>query len=226
MTDLHIHAGAPSPRWQRRKKARPAEILDAAFSAFVDRGFAATRLEDVAKLAGCTKGTIFLYYESKEELFKAVIRSSIVPALERAEQIIAQHQGSARELLTAILRARFEGMTRTRLSGLPKLIFGEAGNFPDLARFYHDEVVARSQAMFERALRLGIASGEFRADLDVPYVARATTAPLIVAALWMHSFAPHAACHIDPERYFAAYLDVLFRGIASPDAPASETPHA
>lgn len=203
------------PRWHRRKEDRPAEILDAALHEFVARGFSAARLEDIARRAGCTKGTIFLYFDNKEELLKALVRETIVPLLEHAEQIVETHQGTARELLEKLLRARWAAMQDSRLSGLPKLVFAEAGNFPEVAKFFHDEVIARSHATVKLALQLGIDKGEFR-PMDTGNVARVAFAPMLIASLWKHSFAkcnPEA----DPVAYFEASLDVLLHGIERTD---------
>lgn len=201
------------PRWHRRKEARPAEILDAALEEFGARGFAAARLEDIARRAGCTKGTIFLYFQSKEDLLKELTRHVVVPRLELAEQIVEQHEGSMRELLEKLLRSRWETMTTSAVSRMPKLIFAEAGNFPDLARFYHQEVIARSHALVERVLRAGIERGEFR-DMDVANVARAAVAPILMGAMWKHSFAPHLPEVADMQPFFETSLDLLLRGIA------------
>src|SRR6187549_559455 len=130
------------PRWQRRKEARPAEIVAAALDVFVERGFAATKLEEVARRAGVTKGTVYLYFESKEALFKAVVRETIVPIFARGEQMVAEHQGSSADLLTQLMRKWWERIGETSLSGIPKLMMAEAGNFPALARFYYDEVIS------------------------------------------------------------------------------------
>jgi len=208
----------PAPRWRRRKEARPGEILSSALDSFVDRGFQATRLEDVARQAGCTKGTIFLYYPGKAELFKAAVREAVLPMLEAAEQMVETHQGSSRDLLEALLRQRWNVMLQTRLSGLPKLMFAEAGKFPDLARFYHDEVIHRSHALLTRVLEQGVQRGEFR-PLDAANTARLALAPIMVAAIWRHSFAEVVEPAIDPEAFFAVALDHLFRGIAA-EAPA------
>jgi AcrR family transcriptional regulator len=207
---------ASEPRWQRRKEDRPAEILDAALAEFTARGFALARLDDIARRAGVTKGTIFLYFESKEELFKAVVRKNVLPLIQQAESMVDHHEGSPRELLLQLMRARWETVVKSELSALPKLVFSEAGNFPDLARFYYDEIIARSHAIHERVLRAGIAAGEFR-EMDVKYVARSIMAPVMVAALWKHSFQLHGWSEIDPERYFEAALDVLMAGIARHD---------
>ncbi len=203
----------PEPRWHRRKEDRPAEILDAALHEFVSRGFAATRLEDIAKRAGCTKGTIFLYFASKEELLKALVRENVLPRIQDAEALVERHEGTYRELLEKLLRARWDTIVNTRLSGLPKLMFAEAGNFPELAQFHYDEIIARSHALISRVLRAGIERGEFR-EHDVDSVARLAITPILVASLWKHSYAHLPHTNIDRERYFDAALDVLMRGIA------------
>jgi len=214
MTSTPESESPAGPRWHRRKEARPTEILDAALEEFVVKGFAAARLDDIARRAGCTKGTIFLYFPTKEELLKATVREYVVPRIQIAEQTVDQHQGPVRELLEKVLRARWEGLTNTRLSGLPKLVFSEAGNFPDLARFYHDEVVARSQAVIVRILELGVARGEFR-PIDVNSVALACVSPMLMASMWKHSFAPCAPRFADADAFFDTSLEILLRGIAA-----------
>src|SRR5437016_10730357 len=109
MTDFIQAAGSQSqgPRWHRRKQARPSEILDAAKSEFVERGFAAARLEDIARRAGVTKGTVYLYFESKEALFKAMATQAVIPAVEASEELARTHRGSPRELVERLLRMRW-----------------------------------------------------------------------------------------------------------------------
>ena len=204
------------PRWRRRKAARPAEILVAALDSFVDQGYEASRLEDIARKAGCTKGTIFLYYASKAELFKAAVREAMGPMLLAAEQTVEGHRGGARELLEALLRQRWQAMTHTRLSGIPKLMFTEGGKFPELARFYHDEIIERSHVLLTRVLELGVEGGEFR-PMDTANVARVSIAPILLAAVWRHSFAAVVERQIEPEPYFETALDLLLRGIARGD---------
>lgn len=201
-----------APRWRRRKESRPGEILTAALDTFVERGYESARLEDIARRAGCTKGTIFLYYESKAELFKAVIRDVMVPLLRESEQIIEQHQGSSRELLEKLLRLRWERATASRLSGLAKLLFAETERYPDLARFYYDEIHSQSQGLLRRVFDTGVTRGEFRA-LDGESFARAAIAPIIFASIWRHSFGPVVEQALDSEAYFKTTLDILFTGI-------------
>jgi AcrR family transcriptional regulator len=205
------------PRWHRRKEERPAEILDAALHEFAARGYAAARLDDIAHRAGCTKGTIFLYFANKEELFKALVRDVVLPGIEQAEALAEKHEGTSMELLRELMKARWRMMVDSRSSALPKLMFTEAGTFPELARFYIEEVGARGHAVVNRVLRQGIERGEFR-DVDTEMVAKVASAPLLVAALWKHSFQPHCNVALDSERYFDAALDLLLAGLAAPAA--------
>src|SRR5690349_8766613 len=150
------------PRWRRRKDARPKELLDSAVAVFIERGFARTRMQDVARRAGVTKGTLYLYYPSKDELFKAVVRQTVLAAVETAEQIVAAHKGTMRELLGLLVRNYWDSVAVAGLGGIPRLVMAEADLFPELARFYFDEVVRRRRRLFAGVLERGVKSGEFR----------------------------------------------------------------
>eukprot|EP01034_Spumella_vulgaris_P032775 gene32775-40456_t len=140
------------PRWERRKDARPQELLEAALELFVERGFAATRLEDVARRAGVSKGTLYLYFENKEELFKAVVRATIGQAIGQAELDLAASDAPSAALLKEMLMRWWGQVGATKLAGITKLMMAESGNFPELVRFYEDEVVARGNALLVRVL--------------------------------------------------------------------------
>ena len=218
-----VPAPPDAPRWQRRPEERPTEILSAALDSFVERGFTATRLEEVAKRAGVSKGTLYLYFDSKDALFKAVIRENIVANLERAEQQVEAWEGPSRELLAELFHGWWRTLHESRLTGLPKLMFSEAANFPDLARFYFDEVVERGRRLFARVLERGIARGEFR-PLDVPYTVRVIMAPVVMALISKHSL---VKCHIDAmdyDRHLEALIDIVLNGVVA--APGKERAHA
>jgi AcrR family transcriptional regulator len=201
------------PRFERRKDARPGEILDAALELFVEKGFAATRLEDVAQRAGVSKGTVYLYFDSKEDLFKAVIRSGMVRAIEEAEKLVAGFEGSSADLLRQIYAGWWQNIGGTKLSGIPKLMISEAQNFPELARFYYDEVIQRGSRLFARALERGVARGEFR-PVNVDYAVRALIAPLIMRAILEHSFLPCAGPEdFDVPAYFEHTLGLVLDGL-------------
>lgn len=203
------------PRWERRKEARPQELLDAALDHFVERGFAATRLDDVARAAGVSKGTLYLYFSSKEDLFKAVVQESVIPLLGEAEGMIERFDGNSEALFRTIVAIWWEKMGRTRLSGLPKLMMAEAGNFPELARFYQEEVIDRAENMVKTILKRGMASGEFR-NVELEFTPRILIAPVIMIMMWKHS---NGVCQVDPEKlgsYLDFYIDMALRSILIP----------
>ena len=129
------------PRWERRKESRPAELLAAALELFVERGYAAARLDDVAARAGVSKGTLYLYFDSKEALFKALVRENIVALLDRFRAEIAESDAPSGELIGRFMQTWWSSFGGTRLGGIAKLMVADAGNFPEVARFFHDEVI-------------------------------------------------------------------------------------
>jgi len=203
-------------RWRRRKEARPAEILAAALDVFRARGFAAARLEDVAAKAGVSKGTLYLYFPGKEALFKALVREAVLPNIERAEALASTHPGPAsailRELLTnfGLLMA-----TDDRVSAFPKLMIAEAGNFPELARFYLHQVIRRGMRLMAGVVKRGIETGEFRA-VDPAAAARLAVAPILFLALWRHSFAAFDSSAPKPRRIVETHVQVFLAGLAAP----------
>ena len=201
----------PTLRWRRRKEARPAEILTAALACFKERGFARTRLEDVATKAGVTKGTVYLYYTNKEELFKAVVRSELAPNVARLEKLLAE-PGSAAVLLERIIRFWAEDIAPSPLSVIPKIIFGEAGNFPDLARFFLEAVPCRMRRLLASVLRRGIDGGEFR-PVDIDHVVYCIIGPLILSVLWQHSLGPYDDQPLDVQAVCRAHLDLILHGL-------------
>lgn len=203
-----------SPRWQRRADERPQELLDAALAVFVERGFAAARLDEVARRAGVSKGTVYLYFSGKEDLLKALVESAIVPELENVEALARAHAGSSRELLIAMVGAMWRSIALSPLSGIPKLMLAEAGNFPELARYFLEAVIQRHWAALRRVLEEGMERGEFR-RLPSDLAVRIFIAPMMMAVFWKHSFMPLEATPLDMERYFAVALDMTLAGIAA-----------
>jgi AcrR family transcriptional regulator len=209
----------PPPRWQRRKDARPSEILAAALEEFVEHGYAATKLEDVARRAGITKGTLYLYFESKDALFRAVVRETIVPLLASAEQMVDDHTGSPQQLLRRLVLQWWEALSAAGLAGIPKLVMSEATNFPELAQFWFDEVVQRGRQIFAQVLRGGIDSGAFR-SVDVDQAVRMILAPVLMAAIWKHSFQACEREGFPVEPYLETSIAIYLRGIAAGPAEA------
>ncbi len=212
-TDPAAPAVGREPRWHRRKEARPAEILAAALEMFVEHGYAATKLEDVARRAGVTKGTMYLYFDSKEALFKEVVRTSLVSSIERGEQMVEAHAGSARELLEALLRLWLEALRESRSLGIPKLMVAEATNFPELSRFYYEEIVRRGHRLIGRVIQRGIDHGEFR-PVNVPYAVRLAVAPILLTAIMQHSLYACTGEKVDIHALMDLHIELFLRGLA------------
>ena len=206
-----------TPRWERRKQARPHELMSAALELFVERGYAATRLEDVARRAGVSKGTLYLYFPSKEDLFKAVVREGMVPVLERGEQVARAHAGAHSDLLRELVKGWWELIGSTPYGGIPKLMFAECRNFPEIGRFYYTEVIRRGHALLEGVVRRGIRQGEFR-SLEPELVTRLLIGPVVLLAIWRHSFEFCDGQQLDPDRYLDQHIDLLLGGLRA-DAP-------
>lgn len=207
----------PKPRWERRKDARPQEVLAAALDLFVERGFASTRLEDVARCAGVSKGTLYLYFASKEELFKAVVRASIVPIIGEAEDTIAHFDGPSDQLMRTVILGWWQRSGECKTSGIPKLIMAEAGNFPDIASFYKDEVINRGSRMIASMLERAIARGEFR-PVNVAAMTQVLIAPMLMLMTWKHSVGPCDHADLDPHTFLATFLDMALHGLSAPAA--------
>jgi AcrR family transcriptional regulator len=202
------------PRWQRRKDARPDEIIQAALEVFAESGFAATKLEDVARKAGVTKGTIYLYFENKEALFKALIRGTIVPVIAQGEEIAQAFTGSARDLFEKLVREYWRLVGETSLSSIPRLMIAEAGNFPQLARFYYEEVVTRGHRLMAGVLERGIKAGEFK-KVDLAVATKLAMAPLMHAVVARKAFAHCMPEGFDVVRYLDTHIELFLHGIAT-----------
>ncbi|PYO34646.1 MAG: TetR family transcriptional regulator [Gemmatimonadetes bacterium] len=202
------------PRWQRRKAARPAEIVTAALEVFVERGFAAARLEEVARRAGVTKGTLYLYFKSKEALFKAVVRETIVPVIAQGEALAQSFPGTARELVERLVREYWRLVGETDLAGIPKLMMAEAATFPQLTRFYYEEVVARGHRLMAGVIERGIKSGEFR-KVDVATAAKLAMSPLMHATVARRAFASCMPEGFDVGKYLDTHIDLYLHGITN-----------
>ena len=201
---------------ERRKQARPGELLDAALDLFVEKGFAATRSEEVALRAGVSKGTLFLYFPSKEELFKAVVRENIVRHQTEGQEEIARFAGSTAQLLEYLMLEWWRRYGATKASGISKLVMSEAHNFPELARFFQDEVVTPGHAMLHSVLQRGIERGEFR-PVNVDMTVHSVLAPLLFLVTWKHSMAHccPSSQHIDPETFIRHHTELLVRGLST-----------
>jgi len=215
----------PHPRPSRRKQARPGELLAAALDLFVEKGYAATRVEEVARRAGVSKGTLFLYFASKEDLFKAVVRENISGRFPQWSSELDAFPGTSAELLRYAMNAWWAHVGDTKASGISKLMMSEASNFPELAVFYNHEVIEPGNQLIRRILQRGVQRGEFR-PLDLQYGVHTVLAPMLYLLVWKHSFGACTAIDepLVPRDYLAAQIDTLLNGLRVSPLPAVATP--
>jgi AcrR family transcriptional regulator len=209
----------PVKSWTRRKQARPGEILEAALSVFAEKGYAAARMEDIAAKAGVTKGTIYLYFQNKEDVFKSLARETVGARLAGATQKVRDYTGPARELLIQLLQTIDNFLRDRERAMLPKIIIAESGNFPELARFWRAEVIDKALAMVTGVIQRGIEKGEFR-PVDAAYTAKLCVAPIMLSVIWRDTFSTLDPVPLDNEKLLALHFDILLQGLT----PEGTTP--
>ena len=162
----------PKPRFRRRKEDRPQEITAAALHAFAEKGYAATRVDDVAKKAGVSKGLLYLYFKTKEDLFKAVIRSFVVPRIDALRDVIDNADMSSEEFLRGPFLEFVKTLPGSPISILVRLMISEGPKHPDLLQFYWDNVISRGLGAINELLERGIQNGEFRRSVvtELPHL--------------------------------------------------------
>ncbi len=210
---------------ERRKEARPGELLAAALELFVEKGYAATRSEEVARRAGVSKGTLFLYFSSKEELFKAVVRENIAGRFAEWNAEFEAFAGSTAEMLRYAMLMWWQRVGNTPAAGITKLMMSEASNFPELAAFYQQEVIEPGHELVRRILKRGVDRGEFR-PVDMEHAIYMVLAPMIFLMSWKHSFGA-CACPstvLDPEKYLELQVQTLLYGLCAPAASSTPKP--
>lgn len=210
---------------ERRKEARPGELLAAALDLFVEKGFAATRSEEVAARAGVSKGTLFLYFPSKEELFKAVVVENLSGRFPEWNAEFEAFEGTTSEMLHYCMRVWWERVGLTKASGLTKLMLSEGANFPELAAFYRREVVEPGNALMRRIFQRGIDSGEF-GPVDIDYAIYSVVAPMVFLMLAKHSAMVCVGnIELDFDKYIEQQARIVLHGLnAKPGAAPAEAP--
>jgi AcrR family transcriptional regulator len=206
---------------QPQSSSREA-VLAAALELFLQRGFAATRVADVAERAGVGKGSVYLHVRNKQELFAAVIDAGVIARLEQAEMVAGDFSGSATELLTTLLNNNLIEFWGSQSSGIYKLIIAESQQFPELAAVFYRTVTRRARKLFETILQLGIDRGEYRA-MDVSYTARIIVDALDNELLLAHSLGEHDDKAFDAQRFVTALLALVTVGLIRPGENAASS---
>jgi len=202
------------PKWRRRSEARPGEIVQAALEVFAEKGFAAARLDDIARQAGVSKGALYLYFETKEDLFRAVVREAVAPNLDMVEAMLAQATLPFPDLLRLLFARIVMVIGASRMGAVAKLVIGESRNFPELARVWHDEVVSRALTAISGAIAAAQARGEVRPG-DPRFHAFSIMGPVLTGVIWRETFTPVGAPAIDLEALVRQHAETVIAGLTT-----------
>ena len=200
------------PKWRRRSEARPGEIIAAALIVFSEKGFAAARLDDIAARAGVSKGALYLYFETKQDLFRAVVRETIAPNLATVAAFVSQSPLPFGDLIRLVFARIAEVMTEGRLGAVAKMVIGESRNFPELAKVWHEDVVSVMLGAMSGAVTSAQARGEVRAG-DARLYVMSLAGPLLMGVLWREVFVPIGAEPIDLKALLVQHAEVALTGM-------------
>jgi AcrR family transcriptional regulator len=207
------------PRWRRRKDARPAEIVSAALEVFAEKGFAAARLDDIAARAGVSKGALYLYFETKQELFEAVVRDAVLPDLDAVGQAAANPDLTLRQLAPILAARVAQVLTTSRVPAVAKMVIAESRNFPDLARVWHDQVVSRALGFLTGVIEAAQGRGEVRPG-DPRYHALSLAGPMLMGVLWREVLEPVGAEPIDLAALAGQHVEAALFGLLTEEQRA------
>jgi AcrR family transcriptional regulator len=200
------------PKFRRRKADRPGEIVEAALAVFAEKGFAAARLDEIAARAGLSKGSLYLYFATKEDLFRAVVTQAIAPNVREIRALLLAHPGPFAQLLELLAARLSLLLTQVPVGGVAKMVIAEARNFPELARVWHDELVSQALGGLAGAVAAAQVRGEVRAG-DPRAYALQIAAPFVMAAIWRETFAPVGAAPFDLPELAGQHVRTLLKGL-------------
>lgn len=193
------------PRYQRRKEDRPAEITAAAFETFAEKGYANTRVEEVAQRAGISKGLLYLYFKTKEELFKAVVRNVVLPRIDALFATIDDEDLEPEAFIRGPLRDFMRRLPGSPLAIVVKLMLTEGSRHPDLVEFYWENVASRGLAAIRSLIQRGVERGEFR-ETSLAEYPHLVISPVIMAIVFGLLFREQP---LDSDGLVDTHLDIL-----------------
>ena len=200
------------PKFRRRKTARPAEIVAAAQAVFADKGFAAARLDEIAARAGVSKGALYLYFETKEDLFRAVVHDAVSPNIDAMAAMIAAYQGSFADLVRMALPRVAQVITDSGAGPVVKMVVGESRNFPEIAKVWHDEVIAKGLGAIAGQVEKAQARGEVRPG-DPRTHAFSLMGPIFISVMWRETFTPVGAPSVDVVAVARQHMETVLGGL-------------
>ncbi len=200
------------PKWQRRAEERPREICAAALEVFAEKGFAAAKLDEIARRAGVSKGTLYLYFEDKEDLFRAVVRSAIAPNIEAVTSTISSSDAPFPDVVRMFLCAFAEREARLPIGAVAKMVVGESRNFPELARVWHDEVASKAIGAIAGFVERAQQRGEVRPG-DPRLHAFSLMGPMVLGALWRATLVPAGGQSLDIAALARQHAETVLAGL-------------
>ncbi len=200
------------PRWQRRAEDRPREICAAALEVFAEKGFAAARLEEIAKRAGISKGTLYLYFKDKEELFRAVVRDTVAPNINSVRQAVMAADAPFADLARIYLARFAELAVRVPVGAVAKMVIGESRNFPELAKVWHDQVASGALGMLAGLIERAQQKGEVRAG-DPRLMAFSLAGPMLMGVLWRETLQPAGGAPLDLDALAKQHAETVLAGM-------------
>jgi AcrR family transcriptional regulator len=200
------------PKWQRRAEDRPREICTAALDVFSEKGFAAARVDEIARRAGVSKGTLYLYFKDKEDLFRAVVRDTVAPNIDTVRAMVEGVDLPFAEVIRMFL-PRFAALTtQVPVGAVAKMVIGESRNFPELAKVWHDEVVSKALGLIAGLIERAQAKGEVRAG-DSRLHAFTLMGPMMMGVLWRETLQPAGGAPLDLDALARQHAETVLAGL-------------
>jgi AcrR family transcriptional regulator len=206
-----------SPRWQRRSEDRPGEICAAALEVFAEKGFAAAKLDEIAKRAGVSKGTLYLYFQDKADLFRAVIRDTVAPRVAAVRELADKVQLPFAQIVPLFLANFAEMTTRLPVGAVAKIVIGESRNFPDLAKIWHDQVASGALSALQSLIERAQDRGEVRPG-DARLMAFSLMGPMLMGVLWRETLEPAGGRALDLAALAAQHGQIVLTGMLTDKA--------
>ena len=200
------------PKWQRRADERPREICAAALDVFAEKGFAAAKLDEIARRAGVSKGTLYLYFKDKAELFRAVVRDAIAPNVEAITSALESLDAPVADVVRMFLAGFADREARLPVGAVAKIVIGESRNFPELARVWHDEVASKAIAALAGFVERAQQRGEVRPG-DPRLYALSLMGPMVLGALWRATLVPAGAQPLDLHALPRQHAETVLSGL-------------
>lgn len=207
-----------SPKWRRRSDARPAEIVQAAYEVFAEKGFAAARLEEIAKRAGLSKGALYLYFDDKQDIFEAVVKEAVAPNIGAIETFALGFPGPFEDLIRLMIPRVTEIANQSGVGKVVKMVIGESGNFPEIARVWHDDVIAKGIGILSQVIARAQERGEVRAG-DPRQYALSIASPLLISVIFRETFVPVGAKPFDIPALMQQHIDTVLPGLLTRQQP-------